>query len=424
MSGANAPRAINGEVTAQRELVRMKRIALALLVIAAAIFVACRVFGGGGGSRAGWIGYVEAASEAAMVGAFADWFAVTALFRRPFGLPIPHTAIIPTRKNEIGASLGSFVQENFLQPEALSGRVRSARPAQSIVSWLRVDANVELVSSQALRAVGAVVTVLDADEVATHLQHAATELIERVDLSRALAFVAEAAMQDGRADDLLEAGLGSVVRALETNRDTLRLGFAIRSPWWVPGSVDERVFDRLYGGILDLLREVRRDPHHELRANLKNQAVGLTQRLRSDPSIKQKVDALRDEALAHPNVGRFVKSAWNDMCTSLREPGDNTVWSQRMESLVRRATDSLANDQALRRRVDDWAEAFVRTLVLDHGHRVADWIQTTVADWDPQETADRIELQIGRDLQFVRINGTIVGGLVGLAIYTIGQLIR
>jgi uncharacterized membrane-anchored protein YjiN (DUF445 family) len=405
-------------------LTKMKRVALAMLLIAAFIFLGTRIFARN--SDATWIGYIEATAEAAMVGALADWFAVTALFRRPLGLPIPHTAIIPTRKNEIGESLGAFVQENFLQPEALSARILSAQPSRSVVRWLGVTENKTAVANQVLRGAAAVATVLDADEVSLHLQHAAAELIQTIDVSRALANLADVAMQDGRADALLDVGLSSAIRALETNRDTLRLGFAIRSPWWVPGSVDERVFDRLFGGILDLLREVRRDQRHELRASLLTQAHSLAQRLRTDPIVQQKVASLRDEALSHPSVGRFVRSSWDDMCASLQQSTLQRTsgrWSDRIEYFVGRGADSLAGDAALQLKVDQWLAALVRTLVVDHGHRAAEWIQTTVVAWDPQETANRIELQIGRDLQFVRINGTLVGGLVGLALYTIGQLI-
>jgi uncharacterized membrane-anchored protein YjiN (DUF445 family) len=407
----------------------MKRGALALLIGAAAIFLATAFIGRANHSQintASWVGYVRATAEAAMVGGLADWFAVTALFRRPLGLPIPHTAIIPTRKNEIGASLGSFVQENFLQPDALSERVAKAKPSQLILRWLQAEKNSSIVASQLLQVGAGLAAVLDADEVSLHLQHAVTEGLQRVDLAPAMATVAEVAMQDGRSDQVIEALLGSVVRVLETNRETLRLGFALRSPWWVPGSVDEKVFDRLYGGILDLLREVRIEPDHELRASLKGQAKTLIERLRVDPVMQQKVSSLRDEALAHPSVGRFVRSAWDDMCTGLQSAGTSgpsTEWHKRIEGLVQRTSESLAKDVSLQRKVDRWITVVVKTLVTDHGHRAAEWIQSTVEQWDPQETADRIELQIGRDLQFVRINGTIVGGLVGLAIYSVGRAV-
>jgi uncharacterized membrane-anchored protein YjiN (DUF445 family) len=384
------------------------------------------VFGPDG---AGWVGYVEAASEAAMVGGLADWFAVTAIFRRPFGLPIPHTGIIPNRKNEIGRSLGVFVQENFLQPDALGRRVAEAHPARSIVTWLRAEGNAAAVTSNVLRAAGGVAAVLDADEVTLHLQHAVTEAVQHVDTGPLLASLAETVMAEGRADEILAALLGSVVRTLDANRDTLRLGFAVRSPWWVPGSVDERVFEKLFSGIVDLLREVRADPRHELRASLLAQADQLVARLRSDPAMQAKVASVRDQALAHPNVAAFVRSAWDTMCSALQRAGSPvsgaklSEWDRRGQGLVLRAADTLHNDAALQAKVDAWIATFVQTVVADHGHRAADWISSTVEQWDATDTSDLIEVQIGKDLQFVRINGTAVGALVGVLIYTMGQLI-
>ncbi len=403
------------------QLKRMKRGALAMLVGAAVLFVICRIIDRG--SDAAWIGYVEAASEAAMVGGLADWFAVTALFRRPLGLPIPHTAIIPTRKKEIGGSLGLFVQENFLQPDAIARRVAEMGPSVALQLWLDVDKNVELVGHQLLRGAAGIAAVLDADEVAVHLQHAVTEAIESIAFGPALATIGETVIAEGRGDQLLEAGFGAVIRTLELNRDSLRIGFAVRSPWWVPGSIDERVFDRLFTGIVDLLKEVRQTPGHELRSSLMAQADVLFSQLRTDPEMAQRVEALRDEALTHPNVNQFVRSAWDGFAQGLQVDPASSPWKGRVDMLVRRAAQSLRNDEALQRRVDGWVVQLVRTLATDHGHRAAEWIRVTVEQWDPQDTADRIELQIGRDLQFVRINGTVVGGLVGVAIYTVGQLI-
>jgi uncharacterized membrane-anchored protein YjiN (DUF445 family) len=403
------------------QLKRMKRGALGMLLCAAVVFVGCRVLERS--SDASWIGYLEAASEAAMVGGLADWFAVTALFRRPLGLPIPHTAIIATRKNEIGGSLGLFVQENFLQPDALAQRVADIGPAISLQRWLTDDAHVELVSRQLVRGAAGIAVVLDADEVTVHLQHAVTEALHSIDFAPALASIGEAVIADGRGDQLLEAALGAIIRTLELNRDSLRLGFAVRSPWWVPGSIDERVFDKLFSGILDLLGEVRQTPGHELRGSLTAQAHSLFVQLRTDPKMAKRVQALRDEALVHPNLNSFFRSTWDALVLSLHDDAHSSRWKDRIEEIVRRGARSLQGDVALQRRVDGWVVELVRSLATDHGHRAAEWIRSTVEQWDSQETADRIELQIGRDLQFVRINGTVVGALVGLLIYTVGQLI-
>jgi uncharacterized membrane-anchored protein YjiN (DUF445 family) len=415
-SGGSPPTGANG-------LRRMKRFALALLLLAGAIFVACRVIART--NDATWIGYVEATAEAAMVGALADWFAVTALFRRPLGLPIPHTAIIKTRKNEIGASLGDFVQQNFLQPDALAERILRARPSAQVVEWLERPGSADRVASGLLQAASGIAEVLDADEVTVHLQHALVDAVRSVDIAPFAAQVIEVGMADGRKDQLLDGGLGAVIRALDANRSTLRLGFAQRSPWWVPGSVDERVFDKLYSGILDLLGEVRRDPTHELRRSIDSQLVVFVESLRTDPAMKARCEALLDEALEHHSVNRFVASSWDALRVALRhstEPGAS-VSRDRMCVIVERGTNTLRSDAVLRDKLDVWSAAAVRSLVGEYGHLASGLISSTIEGWDPDETAGRIEEQIGRDLQFIRINGTMVGGLVGLGVHTIGQLV-
>jgi uncharacterized membrane-anchored protein YjiN (DUF445 family) len=402
---------------------RVKRLALALLVGAGLVFVACRVLART--SDAGWIGYVEATAEAAMVGALADWFAVTALFRRPLGLPIPHTAIIKTRKNEIGASLGDFVQHNFLQPDALAERVVNARPAAQLIEWLEKPGSSDRVASGVLQAMSGVAEVLDADEVTVHLRHALVDALRSVDVAPFAAQAIEVGLSGDRKDQLLDGGLGAVIRALEANRTTLRLGFAQRSPWWVPGSVDERVFDKLFTGILDLLGEVRRDPNHELRRSIDNQIGEFVASLRTDRDMQARCEALFAEALEHDSVNRFVASSWDSLRVALRrstEPGES-VSRDRVRLIVERGINTLRTDAALCDKIDSWSAAAVRSAVRDYGHLAAGLISSTIEGWDPDDTSDRIEEQIGRDLQFIRINGTMVGGLVGLCVHAIGQSI-
>jgi uncharacterized membrane-anchored protein YjiN (DUF445 family) len=405
----------------------MKRVALFMLVASACVFVSCRLAQRNGDIT--WVGFVEAIAEAAMVGALADWFAVTALFRRPLGLPIPHTAIIPSRKNEIGTSLGAFVQENFLQPEALAERVRSAKPGDQVQRWLDQPANQQRVTQQVLVLAAGLSEVLNAEEMSAHLEHALVDSLRTLDAGTTTATLIETALADQRDERLLEGVLGAVIRALDSNRDTLRMGFAQRSPWWVPGSVDERVFEKLFTGILDLLDEVRRTPGHELRSSITAQVDGLIQRLRDDDALRTTVERLRDEALDHPSVRGFVSSAWDDIRQGLHaaaqaaQIGESSVWSTRVNALVVRGTATLHADEALCRRIDGWAVSAVHYVATEHGHQVSSLIETTVQKWDANETSARIEEQIGRDLQFIRINGTVVGGLVGLVIHTVGFLL-
>jgi uncharacterized membrane-anchored protein YjiN (DUF445 family) len=420
MSSVPSPNNLDALVAPLR---RAKLIALGLLGVATVVFLAVRIAVKNGAPA--WLGYVGAAAEAAMVGALADWFAVTALFRHPLGLPIPHTAIVPRRKNQIGTALGDFVQQNFMAPDALAERVRDAHPSRLLVAWLARPGTDERVAQQLCRAASAAVQVIEADEMTEHLEHALTDAVKSVSAGPLLADLITAGLADGRRSEVIDAVMGVVLRVLSVNRSSLRIGFAERSPWWVPGSVDERVFERLYTGILDMLGEVRTNPTHELRIELERNVDVFVGRLRSDPVMAEKLAAIRDEALHDPRVREWLSSAWSDGRRVFLEQADDSTSRLRtsIAAMVRRGTKTLQDDHALAAKVDQWAESFTKTLANEHGHEVARIISSTVERWDADETSRRIELQIGRDLQFIRINGTIVGGMVGLLIYTVGQLI-
>lgn len=403
---------------------RAKLVALLLLIGAAIVFISVQI-AESRGATSSVLGYVGAAAEAAMVGALADWFAVTAMFRHPLGLPIPHTAIVPRRKNDIGQALGGFVQTNFMQPDSLAERVVSAQPAVSLGRWLQTSGNDDRVAEQVCRALDAVASVLDADEMAEHLEHALVDAVRSIGTGPVVAEILKAALADGRRTQVIDAGLGAVVRVLEANRNALRTGFAQRSPWWVPGSIDERVFEKLYTGILDLLGEVKRNPVHELRSELERNIDVFLNRLKTDPTTATQLAALRDEALHDPRVRTWLASAWTDARTTIStQAGDpESRLRSSIAAIVRRGSQTLINDPALRDRVDAWVAEFVRSLSKEHGHEIARLISSTVEKWDAQDTSRRIELQIGRDLQFIRINGTIVGGVVGVLIHAVSELI-
>ncbi len=407
-----------------RPLRRAKLIALSMLGLAAVVFLWAR-YAGRSDSASSLVGYIGAAAEAAMVGALADWFAVTALFRHPLGLKIPHTAIVPRRKDQIGVALGGFVQQNFLAPDALKERVLVARPADTLVRWLEREGSGDLVSEQVCRAAAEVVRIVDADEMGQHLEHAMVDALRAVSAGPLLGDLVTVMLGDGRRDQVVDSVLGVVVRVLDGNRLALRNGFAERSPWWVPGSIDDRVFEKLFTGIIDLLNEVRHAPGHELRAELDRNIESLVTRLRSDPLMASKLDDLREEVLHDPRVRQWLTSVWGDVRSAVIQQSVDPASRLRtgVSGFVRRATKTLQNDEPLARRVDEWVASLVKTLAVDHGHQAAKLISSTVQRWDARDTSRRIELQIGRDLQFIRINGTIVGALVGVLIHFVGELI-
>ena len=409
------------DVERGRSLRRMKWRATGMLIVAAAIFVVTRTFE----SEHSWLGYVRATAEAAMVGGLADWFAVTALFRHPLGLPIPHTAVIKTRKAQLGRSLGEFVQENFLAREVVTEKLRHARIGERLAVWLRDPKHAQTVSQHTSAALAGALDVLHDDEVQSALEHSITARLRQIEASPTAARVLAIATADGRHRELVDAVAKGAARFLEEHRGDLRSRFSSESPWWVPEPIDDRIFDKIYRGLATFLQQVIDDPSHELRQHLDARLADLVARLSTDPALIARGEKLKEEVLEHPAVRNWMGSLWGDLKRALLDQSSDpdSELRRRIEQTALAFGTALANDASLRAKVDRWIEGAASYIVEAYRHEVADLIETTVAKWDADEAAQRIELQVGRDLQFIRINGTLVGGLAGLAIYSVGQII-
>jgi uncharacterized membrane-anchored protein YjiN (DUF445 family) len=404
-----------------RQLRRMKWRATSLLIIAAVVFVVTRRFE----ADHDWLGYVRATAEAAMVGGLADWFAVTALFRHPLRLPIPHTAVIKTRKAQLGRSLGDFVQENFLAREVVAEKLRHARIGERLGTWLRTPANAHDVGRHTSAALAGALDVLDDDAVQGALEHGVSARLRQIEASPTLGRILAIATADGRHRELIDAAAKGALRFLEENRGELRHRFARESPWWVPEPIDDRIFDKIFRGLATFLQDVIDDPTHELRQHLDRRLDDLVVRLGSDPALIARGEKFKEEILDHPAVRTWMGSLWADLKRTLVEQSNDpdSELRRRIEQTATVFGDALSNDPSLRAKVDRWIESAAGYIIDAYRHEVADLIETTVAKWDADEAARRIELQVGRDLQFIRINGTIVGGIAGLAIYSIGKLL-
>ena len=412
------PRPANDEV--RRRLLRQgRRRATGLLVAVAAMFVALQAWG----SDATWVGYVEAMVEAGMVGGLADWFAVTALFRHPLNIPIPHTAIIVERKDQFGETLGDFVQTSFLTPDIIAERVRAAQVVPRLAAWLSEPENAARLARHAADAAVTAADLLRDDEVHRALEEVARRRIETTPLAplagRALGVMTE----DGRHHDLLDVMLRSIDRFLTDNRASLRARFGTESPWWLPGAAEDRIFERLLDGARNVLGEVARNPHHELRVDFDARVRRLVDELQTSPAMRDRGEALKRELLAQPELRAWVATVWTDVKAGLRaqaaDPGSEL--RRRLADTIAALGRRLLDDPALADRVEDGIETAVRYVADQFSDEIGTMVSATVARWDARETADRLELLLGPDLQFIRINGTVVGGLAGLAIHAVGQ---
>jgi uncharacterized membrane-anchored protein YjiN (DUF445 family) len=402
-----------------RDLRRMKTFATGLLVLAAIVLLIARANEDG----PAWVGYVRATVEAAMVGALADWFAVTALFKHPLGIPIPHTAIIPRRKAEIGRNLGQFVQENFLTREVLGERLAAAGVGRRVGVWLSQPVHAERASEAISDGVRGAVEVLDDQDVQEALETAVVRRLRATEVTPLLGKALDVAIHEDHHQRLLEGALKSVGAFLDDNRATLRAQLDKESPWWVPESIDDRVFNKIFTGVQNFVADVIEHPEHEVRASIDGRVRQFAERLRTDPVLIAKGEELKAEILAHADVQAWLGSLWGELKKSMLDAvGDpQSELRRRLTAGLVRVGERLAVDAELQRKLDDWVERLVGYVVDHYRDEVADLIAGTVALWDAAETSRRIELQVGRDLQFIRINGTVVGGLAGLTIYTLGN---
>ena len=412
------------EAERRRSLGTMKRRATAFLVVVAAAFIVLLLVPD---QDAGWVPYALAAAEGSMVGGLADWFAVTALFRHPLGIPIPHTAIIRERKDQFGETLGSFVQENFLTAEVVVERLRTARVVERAAAWLATPANADRVAGNLVEGLVAAVDLVDDDDV----QRLVHEELERAVRSIPFAPIAgralDAAVDEGRHRPLVDGLLRGAVTFLDENREPLRTRFGEASPWWLPGALEDRFFERLVDGARTLLGAIAADPDHELRGELDARLRTLADRLQHDPSLADRADSLIDDVLASPEVRGWTRSLWSDFKSSLRTqaeaPGPGGLRSRIAEAVVALG-QRLAEDEELQARLRSAIESGVQTLATNHRQEISSLISATISRWDADETSDKLELLLGRDLQFIRINGTVVGGLAGLAIHGVSDVLR
>ncbi len=404
-----------------RALRRMKVVAGGLLVVAAAVFVICVTVGNG---RGAWP-YIQATAEASMVGGLADWFAVTALFRHPLGLPIPHTAIVPRKKDQIGAALASFVEQNFLTADVVGERIAAVEVPRRLGEWLATPAHAARLSEELGAAVGQAAGLLRDDE----LREAVTSFIDRklheVELAPILARTVDAICDSGQHQVALTAGLRGLTRFLEENRALFRQRVAEESPDWVPNWVDERVFNRAFVAVQEFLSDVMDNPEHELRHQFDRRLRDYAQELRTNPVAAANAELAKAHLLDHPEVHAWLATIWTHLRAAVlsgsRQP--ESELQRTVASVAMQLGNALRGDTELRAKVDGWITSATSFVLTRYSDDIAGIISSTIERWDSYETGRRIEVQVGRDLQFIRVNGTVVGALVGLLIYTVGRLL-
>ncbi|MQA82430.1 MAG: DUF445 family protein [Streptosporangiales bacterium] len=408
----------DGDALRLRGLRRMRAIALSLLLLAAVVYVLTL------DRDAGWA-YLNAAAEAAMVGALADWFAVTALFRRPLGLPIPHTAIIPNRKDALARSLEDFVATNFLAESVIRDKVSSAEPSRRVGAWLAEQKHSERVVAEAARLVRGGLSVLRDEDVTSFVETALLPRLMDEPMSPIAGRLLGDVVAEGAHHGLVDLTLVELHGWLSENAETVTRLVGNRAPRWSPKWVNARVTRRVHREVVAWVEDVRDQPGHPARKAFDDMLARLADDLQNDPEVMERLEKLKHRVLSHPRTASTATALWNAVQRSLidavEEP-DGLLRQRGVDALTgfgRR----LLEDEPLRARIDGHAADAAAYVVTNFGSEIATVISDTVNRWDGKETADRIELYVGRDLQFIRINGTIVGALAGLAIHTVSVLL-
>ncbi|HVQ92502.1 MAG TPA: DUF445 domain-containing protein [Mycobacteriales bacterium] len=405
------------------DLRKMKASATGLLLLAAVGYILARRWENGGGPAVA--GYLRAATEAGMVGGLADWFAVTALFRRPLGLPIPHTALIPTKKDALGASLGEFVGVNFLSAAVVGERIQRADVAGLAGRWLATPGRAERVTAELAVAARGALGVLRDEDVQAVLEQAVARRLRAVPVGPVAGRLLDQIVADQAHARLVDLVLAHAHDWLLANRDTLVGVIADQGPSWSPKFVDRRIATRVHAELIRVTEQVRADPDHPARQAADKLLTDLATALRTDPATMARADTLAAALLDRPPV----RQALADLATAGRKLVLDLIDDPASELRTRTAAglralgQRLETDAALREKANGWLEAAAAHVVTNYRDELTRTITDTVARWDAAETTRKIELQVGRDLQYIRINGTVVGSLAGLAIHLVSQLL-
>ena len=411
----------SSELLKEEELNKMKRLATGLLCLMTVIYIASHIFK----VDYHWLEFVEATAEAAMIGAIADWFAVTALFRYPLGIKIPHTAIIPNRKDGIAEQFGDFVQDNFLSEEQISKKVRSMDLSQRVAAWLSQSKNANAVAEQMTTGLAGIVRVMNDEDIQILIEQKVENKIRNTSfaplIGELLTFISSGRRQQEIFDAIASAGMNLLEEGDKDIKETVET----QTPWWFPGSLDRAIYAKIIRSVSKSLYEMQVDIYHPMRVRMMKMSTEFMENLKHSEDIKKKEISIKEDLLLEPALRDFTNTLWQDIKSALLEQSENpdAELQKAIHDAIIRFAETILEDDNLAKKINGWADDSAKYLIRHFGHEVADLISQTIEDWDPNAASERIELQIGKDLQFIRINGTVVGGLAGLTIYTISYLL-
>ncbi len=398
------------------ELRRHRNIATASLVGAVGVYVATQLVE----DPSYTVLLVRAGAEAGLIGGIADWFAVVALFRRPLGLPIPHTAILPRNKERLGAGLGRFVARHFLDPEVVQGRLRSSEPARRLGDWLADRDNSALVAERLLALAPDVIRAFEDREVRGFYSDTFRDQLRRLDLAPMVQRLVWLFMESRQHQRLFDRSLRLARELLVANRQVIYRRVEEKSSWWIPRRFDHKLAEAIVGGVEEWLEDLS-DPGHKARKEFDRAVWAMARGMQGSDAVRERLDMVRDQLLESPELQQILEQIWSDLRAAALDGVDqpDSVFRQSLVQGLQRFGRTLLDDPEARSRLDDRMTLLLRELILPFRDSIGEFIADVVRDWDSEGLSRRLELTVGRDLQFIRINGTLVGALVGMAIFVV-----
>jgi len=400
----------------------MKVVATGLLVAMAAVFAVARTLEPG----YPWLGYVKSFAEAAMVGGLADWFAVTALFRHPLGLPIPHTAIIPRNKDRIGEALASFLKENFLIPAVVARRMQRLDVAGAAGRFLQTPAREGTrIRGGASRLIADIFESLDDERLGGIVKGAIASRLRKMEVSPLLGHALASAINEDRHVPMLEAGIRWMARALDANEPLIREMVHKKANWVLKlAGLDAKLADAIIDGLRKLTVEMSTDPAHPVRVKIEEALVQLANDLQTRPETRERVESIKDQLLDNKSVSLWLDALWQRgreaIIRAARNP--DAVLAGKLGEILKSMGGTLESDPRIRAAINQFARRAVVGMAASYGGSIVKLVSETVRGWDARTVTARLEAAVGRDLQYIRINGTLVGGLVGLILHVIDKL--
>ena len=400
----------------------MKAAATGLLVVMAAIFIVARQFE----HAYPWVGYVKAFAEAAMVGGLADWFAVTALFRHPLGLPIPHTAIIPRNKDRIGEALANFLKQNFLVAPVVARRMRHIDVAGAVGRFLQAPQGEETrIRRGASRLIADLFESLDDERLGGLVKTSIANRIRKMEVSPLLGHALASAINEDRHVPMLEAAIRWTARALDANEGLIRDMVHKRANWVLKlAGLDAKLADAIVDGLRKLSADMHTDPAHPVRIKIEEALADLANDLQTKPETREKVEEIKQQLLDNSSVSMWLDTLWQKgreaIIRAARNP--DAAMAGKLGDVLKSMGESLENDPRLKSAINMFVRRSVSGMAASYGGSIVKLVSETVRRWDAQTITDRLETTVGRDLQYIRINGTLVGGMVGLILHALDAI--